>query len=44
MGASVRIHSRAGASGGHRMADRWKQTAEAERKLEQKAAKNLLKL
>ena len=26
------------------MADRWKQTAEAERKLEQKAAKNLLKL
>ncbi len=26
------------------MADRWKQTAEAERKLEEKAAKNLLKL
>jgi len=44
MGASIGIRTGAKVSGGHRVTDRWKQLAEAERKLEEKAAKRLLKL
>jgi signal transduction histidine kinase len=45
MSASVRIDSTGEMfRGGHPMADPWKQLSKAERKLEQKAAKGLLKL